>query len=223
MTKPDDPNAPSCDRDEISVTGEGSASTLADIAYLRGSGAATRATVQEAVSASDDAVRWIRAALESAGVAGPDAATASFSIRPVYSTDRDGHRTITYSADQQLEVKTRDIDGVGALLGQIVAAGGDETQIHSFRVAIEDGTQVRREARESAWNDAVSRATQLASLAGRTLGEVRRISEGSPPELDPADRPRGNWMSAGGAAEDVSMEAGNVTIKSRVRVTWGLT
>jgi uncharacterized protein YggE len=89
----------------------------------------------------------------------------------------------------------------------------------TFRHGDPTGLVVR--AREAAWADALDRARQLATLAGRELGEVLAIDEtvGRP-------RPPGPMRMAAMAESDagaaMSLDAGEGSVVVSLTVGWSL-
>jgi uncharacterized protein YggE len=65
----------------------------------------------------------------------------------------------------------------GRLLDSIATAGGDETRVNGLSFGIADETSLLGQAREAAWNDAIAKADQLATLSGHTLGKATTITE----------------------------------------------
>jgi len=76
-----------------------------------------------------------------------------------------------------LQVKVRDIDKAGEVIDDAVEAGGDLLQVQSISFTIDDTTALRSEARAEAVADAQSKAEELATLAGVSLGKPIYISE----------------------------------------------
>ncbi len=100
----------------------------------------------------------------------------------------------------------------------IVTTGGDATRINSVNYSIDDDSQLVRDARTRAFQDAKDRAQQYAQLSELKLGSVISISEsaGAPPPT-PLPVPRG------AVAESVPLEPGQQTVGFSVTVVWQLT
>ena len=133
-----------------------------------------RPSAAGALAASAESLEQMRAVLLASGLAESALTTSAVSLTPVY----DQYPTVAgFQAAVQLTATTRDIGSAGALLTAVVEAGGDAARVHdvSFRHGDPTGLMVR--AREAAWADALARASQLAALAGRELGEVLAIDE----------------------------------------------
>ena len=76
-----------------------------------------------------------------------------------------------------VQAKIRDLDSTGAVLDAATVAGGDDVVVNGLSFSIEDNDELVAAAREAAWNDAMTKATQLAELSGQTLGEATTITE----------------------------------------------
>ena len=89
----------------------------------------------------------------------------------------DGLAPAGYRVTNTAEVKVRDLDAVGAIIDEIVEAGGDATRVDGVWFSVEDTTEARQQAREMAMMDAVTRADELAAHAGAVRGKLLRVSE----------------------------------------------
>jgi len=152
-----------------------------------------------------------------AGVDRKNISTTEVSLQPQYS-DVGTTRTITgYRADNSIAVKIQPPGAASHVLAIIVATGGDATRINSVSYSIEDDSQLVKDARARAFQDAKNRAEQYAQLSGLTLGKVISISEASDatPVAAPA-RPTGVPAS-------VPLEPGRQTVSFSVTAIWQLT
>lgn len=157
-------------------------------------------------------------ALVGAGIDRKDISTTQVSVQPQFAPDSSGNGAITgYRASNAIKVKMRDITAASQNLALIAGTGGDATRINSVGYSIEDDSQLVRDARAGAFDDAKKRAEQYAELSGLDLGKVLSISEQSgssaPP---PTPMPR---MSM----EAVPLEPGQQTVNFSVTVVWELT
>ena len=103
--------------------------------------------------------------------------------------------------------------GVGS-----ASAPADLARVHlaatATRPAVADAVEVADAATRR-----LARAEQIAALAGRSLGPVRSVEEGE------RSRGRGRLMAAAmreSAAEDLDVEAGDVSVEVELRVRWEL-
>ena len=156
-------------------------------------------------------------ALVGSGVDRQDISTTQVSLQPQYNTANTPPIIIGYRASNSIDVKIRQLNAASQALALIVSTGGDATRINSVAYSIEDNSQLVKDARARAFEDAKDRAQQYAELSGLTLGKVISISEaaGSTPPT-PLPSPR---MAM---AEAVPLEPGQQTVGFSVTVIWEL-
>jgi uncharacterized protein YggE len=154
-----------------------------------------------------------------AGVDRKDISTSQASLQPQFAGG-DSTAIIGYRASNSIDVKIRKLDSAGQALALIVSTGGDATRINSVNYTIEDDSQLVKDARSRAFNDAKDRAEQYAQLSGLDLGKVISITEsgGSTPPPPPMPYSRGAEMAAA-----VPVEPGQQTVGFSVTVIFELT
>lgn len=208
-------------RGTVSVVGQGRAEGEPDVCRVTLTVTALRAGVAAALADSESAARRVRDALAAHGVAPRDAATAGVSVRSEEEYGQSGRRLLGYRAEHRLAVVLRDLGSAGRALGDAVAAGGDDVRLEGVEFTVDDDAPLRTTARDAAWHDALAAATQLAGLAGRSLGAVRSIgvAGGGMPQPLPKGRMLAA-MSAGGP--EVGLEAGAVAVHVSLAVVWEL-
>jgi uncharacterized protein YggE len=158
-------------------------------------------------------------ALTSSGIDRNDIATTNVTLQPQYGGSDNPNAIVGYQASNSINVKIRNLNNASQTLGLIGTTGGDATRINSVSYSIDDDSQLVKDARTRAFDDAKDRAGQYAQLSGLTLGKVISISESSgttPPTPTPAPMPRA-------AMEAVPVEPGQQTIGFSVTVIWELT
>jgi uncharacterized protein len=158
-------------------------------------------------------------ALVGSGIDRKDINTSEVSVQPQYASG-DGTVISGYRANNSVDIKIRQLDAAPQAFSLIATNGGDAMRINNVTLAIEDDSQLVREARSRAFNDAKNRAEQYALLAELDLGNVISISEApasTPPTPYPSPR--------GGAAEmaAVPIEPGQQTVGFSVTVVYQLT
>ena len=116
-------------------------------------------------------------------------------------------------ATNVVEVRVRDLDGLGELLDAAVQAGGN--QIQGIRFEIEDMSALAALAREAAWEDALAKAEQLTALSGSELGPALTIQESSR-----IPRPYVERAMDVSVAAAVPVELGTQTVEVDLQVTW---
>jgi uncharacterized protein len=113
------------------------------------------------------------ARIKALGVPDKDLSTSGYRIGPVYGST--GQTITGYRASEQLQVKWRNVDTVGAMLDSVVQQGG-ATNI-SVGFGLSNPKAAQAEARALAIADARTKAQAMASAAGVRLGQVLRVSD----------------------------------------------
>lgn len=175
----------------ITVTGEGEAVAVPDVAaftFSVSADAASVAAAQEAVTKKVDAVL---AALEDAGIDEKDIKTTDYSVWPKYiykqqictvgycpgNQVQDG-----YTANESVSVKVRETEKAGEAL----AAAGDNgaTNLSGLSFTLDNPDEVRNEARGKAIADARKKAEVLSRQLGvrlvRVIGYYDSSDSGNP-------------------------------------------
>ncbi len=109
----------------IVVFGEGSVNVAPDHAQIN-SGVRTRAkTVKDATEANSKVMAGIIAAMVKSGVSQKDIQTSRFSIQPAYAPaePRVEQKLVGYNVSNQVRVTITQMDKIGEILDQLVAAG----------------------------------------------------------------------------------------------------
>ena len=199
---------------QVTVVGEGQVQGTPDTLTANVSIEATAPDVTTAMNQTSGRTQAVIDALvNNAKVDRKDISTTSVSLQPQYSADSSA--IIGYRSSNSLAVKIRDLGSASRTLALIVSTGGDATRIDSVNYSIDDDSQLVRDARAQAFDDAKARAEQYAELSGLRLGKVISISEanGATP---PTPMPRA-------ATEAVPLEPGQQTVSFSVTVIWELT
>ena len=125
----------------------------------------------------------VMAALTTNGVAQKDIQTQYYNIQQTTTWDNNKQEQIVtgYQINNVVSIKVRGVDTdatrAGTVIDAVTLAGGDLTRINSIQFTVDDPTADYDQAREKAMADAKDTATQLAKLAGVTLGKPISISE----------------------------------------------
>lgn len=204
---------------QVTVFGSGQVQGVPDTLIADVGIQVTAADVTSAMNQTNDRQQAVIDALVGAGLDRKDIRTTRVTVAPQYSNPEPaGTATITgYRADNDIEVKIHPTDAASRLLALVVSTGGDATRISSVSYSIGDDSQLVKDARARAFQDAKNRADQYAQLSGLRLGKVISISEasGAAPTHEAPAPPRG--LSA------VPLEPGQQTVGFSVTVVWELT
>ena len=168
-------------KNTISVSGEGKAVAKPDIGQVSLSVISDAATVVAAQKDNTDKMNKITQVVKEIGVKEDDLKTANYNVSPRYQYSVGKSTIIGYEVSQTLEVKIRDLDKVGEVLGQATNAGAN--QVGALNFTFDDPAKLNTEARQKAIDNAKAKARELTKALGVTLGKVVSFSEntaGSP-------------------------------------------
>jgi uncharacterized protein len=202
---------------QVTVVGAGQVQGTPDLLTVNTSIEAIAPDVTAAMNQTSERQTAVINALVGSGIDRNDISTSQVSLQPQFPGG-DSTTIIGYRASNSIDVKIRKLDTASQALALIVSTGGDATRINSVNYTIEDDSQLVKDARARAFNDAKDRAQQYAQLSGLDLGKVMSISEsgGSTPPT-PMPNPRGAEMAA------VPLQPGQQTVGFSVTVVWELT
>jgi len=211
--------APGVNPRQVTVLGSGQVKGVPDTLTADVGIEFTAPDVTAAMNQTNDRQQAVINALVGAGVDHKDISTTEVTLQPQYSNpEPNGTATITgYRATNAIAVKIHPTDAASRLLALIVGTGGDATRIKSVSYSIADDSQLVKDARSRAFNDAKDRAEQYAQLSGLRLGKVLSISEAT----DNAPRPPVAAPRAMPTA--VPLEPGQQTVNFSVTAVWELT
>jgi uncharacterized protein len=207
-------------RRQVTVIGSGQVQGVPDTLTADVGIEFTAPDVTAAMNQTNDRQQAVINAVVGAGLDRKDISTTEVTLQPQYSNPApDGTATITgYRASNAIELKIHPPDAASRMLALIVSTGGDATRINSVSYSIGDDSQLVKDARARAFNDAKNRADQYAQLSGLRLGNVLSISEaagGGPTAGSPPAPPRA-MPSA------VPLEPGQRTVSFSVTAVWEL-
>lgn len=170
---------------QVTVVGSGSVQGVPDTLTADVAIESAAPDVTAAMNQTNARQQAVINALVGAGVDRKDIRTTNVTLQPQYNNPQpDATAAISgYRATNAIQVKIHPSDAASRILALIVSTGGDATRIRSVTYSIADDSQLVKDARARAFNDAKDRADQYAQLAGLRLGKVLSISEatGNPP------------------------------------------
>lgn len=199
----------------IQVSGNGEVSVQPDRARVRLGVETESESAQDALQLNNEQMSSVIETLLQADIEESDIQSDVLRLEAMYESGEDmNSRTLTgYRASNIVLVTVRDLDNLGDLLDEAVAAGGNSLQGIQFEVS--DQAQFEQAAREAAMSNAQNKAEQLAELAGVELGDVRTIIETGFSAPIVASAVREEALVAG-----VPVQPGSQTIQASVQVTW---
>jgi len=209
------PSAPSPDNRQVTVVGAGKVQGTPDTLTANVAIEATAPDVTAAMNQVSDRTRAVIDALaNTAKIDRKDISTTTVSLQPQYGADSSA--IVGYRANTAISVKIRDLGAASKTLALIVSTGGNAARINSVDYSIDDDSQLVKDARARAFDDAKDRAEQYAQLSGLELGKVISISEAAGTAVPaPTAMPRA-------AAAPVPLEPGQQTVSFSVTVIWEL-
>ncbi len=208
----------------LNISAESTIMAEPDIAFLTAGVESEAKTAQAAMSANARAMNGVFDALKKAGVARKDMQTSNFSLHPRYdyiksiTGSNSGQRRLAgYTVSNQLTVKVRDLDNLGATMDALVNAGGNT--FSGIRFALDNDKGVRDQARSEAMKEALAKAELYASAAGYKVARIVTISEGGDYNPQPM---REMAMARMADSAPTPIASGEVGYTSRVNVMFEL-
>ena len=191
----------------ITVTGDGSVTTVPDRATFTFSIETRAKTATAALNQNSNDATAVIAALKAAGVSPANLQTSQVSLMP--QSSQDGTTIVGYVASNGVTVRTP-LANAGKIVDAAVGAGANGVSGPSLDVSDQDA--LYRDALHKAVDDAKLKGQSLADAAGLSLGGAVTITEGG----SSAPMPVADKMSAVGTP----IEAGTQEIQASVTVTY---
>ncbi len=212
------------DRTTISVSGEGKAAAVPDIAELSfGVQIQRQTTARQAMDMLGKNMTAVLDAVKKSGIEEKDIRTESLALNPTYDW-KDGQQVMRgFDASQSLRVKVRDLDTVSDVLAAATNAGANQAGGVSF--IVDDPEKSRAEAREEAISQAQAKAVTLAKQLGMRLGKLKSFSEGggySPPMPYARAEMAMDTAMGGGGVMPTPLPAGEQEVNVQVQLTYEL-
>jgi len=199
----------------ITVTGSAKQSEINQIASFTASVTAFSAGKDDAVAEVNEKMSEVVERVKQFGVPDGDIKTQSASTREQINSFREVPTDERWVASNSLSITLKDVDRAGEMLDLLNSTGANSISGPSFRV--DDADEVEISLLEDAIENAREKAEKLASVAGRRLGKVVSLSEGtasSPPMF------RGFALES--AALGAPVEPGSSEVTKAVTVTFEL-
>ncbi len=203
---------------QITVTGEGSVEGVPDVATLSLGVTTQGDTAAEAMAANTAALSAVLERLKAAGVAPRDMQTSNLSLNPNWTSyDSASQPKIAgYMAQNQLTVRIRDLNSLGAVLDAAIADGANT--LNGLTFGLSEPRPAMDKARAEAVADAKARATLLVEAAGAKLGRVVSITEGGG-----YSQPMPMFRADATSAEPVPVVGGEVSTTANVTIVYEIT
>jgi uncharacterized protein YggE len=203
----------------ITVNAEGIVQVTPDAVRINASVSLVASTSATALSQASTAAAKVRAALVAKKIATKDIKTTSITVFPEYNYTQDkGSVQVGYRASQSFEVIVRNAASAGAVVDDVVAAGGDNVQIQGATPFVLDSAKATASARTAAVANARAKALSYASLLKVKLGKVTYLVENSSP--DSYQPLMGVAKAADTGATEIDLGKQDVTVSITIR--WAL-
>jgi uncharacterized protein YggE len=211
----------------ITVSGEGEAAVMPDIATITFTVRETAKTVAEAQKAVEATITGTTADLTKLGIADKDVKTLSYNVNPKYEGQviycitvpcpTGTPKLVGYEVSESIQVKVRKIDAAGDVLSAV--GKHSVSDISGPQFSIDDMNKVVADAKAKAVADAKAKAKVTANALGVDLGDIVGYSE------DGGYNPYPVYMmkAQGGATmstDSVTLPVGETTTKVRVTITY---
>jgi uncharacterized protein YggE len=165
----------------IAVNGTGRVASRPDTAVVDIGVESRAAHLADATAEVDRRMRAVLVRVKELGVRDTDVRTTLYSIDPLADQRQPGDagaRIAGYRVSNVVQVRTREVAGVGRIVDAATAAGANV--VRNVHFTIDDLSRAEAEARALAMQDAATRARQVAEAAGVRLGRLVSVTE-SPP------------------------------------------
>lgn len=200
----------------INVSGSGMASHTPDIADMQLGVETVNDDAAQAISESTTKMKAVLDAVKALGIEDKDIQTVNYNMWVEQIYDREsGMPTgqVRYHVTNQVNVRLRDLTQAGKLLENALAAGANN--VGSITFGVSDPTELQKQARTLAIQNARAKAEELAAGLGIRVGKVRQVSEyvsgNNPVPIVARD------MGMGGGGEvPIATGAYNVTVEVQV-------
>jgi uncharacterized protein YggE len=210
--------AAACSRSDgtlLTVVAEGEAKAAPDVADLTLGVTTEGQSARAAMQANAQRMTALIGALGGQGVAERDVQTSYISVQPEYSYGRGLPRIRGYQASNNVSVRVRKLDNLGAVLDAAVAAGGNTIQGVNFGFDKPDAGMDA--ALKQATQRARERANVYAEAAGMRVRRIVSISEGESVGPTPYDLRR--RLAAAEAADGAPTPTQRGEVRTNATVT----
>ena len=208
---------PALAEDDHTVTALGTATVtlVPDMATFTAGVSTQDMLVSTAQAANATAMQTVLDAIKALGVAEEDIQTDNYSISPVYDyrsgANGDQQVLVGYSVTNNVEVTVHDIDLLPALLDAAVAAGANQSYGISFSSS--QSNAAYDQALTAATQDALRKATLIATALGKNIGNVLTVEEANDTYV-----PYASNKAIAYAADSTPIQSGTVSVSANVQI-----
>lgn len=209
----------------VSVAGEGKSLTAPDTLSINIQISELGKTTKEAQEKANSKIAKIKEILKEFDIPKQNIQTTNVNVYTEYDRSNNTRKLLWYKSQQDISIKVQwewFAEKGWNIINKISEVG--EINVSNVDFIVDDKSKTMTDAREKAFNDAKSKAEQLAKLGWLTLGNPTMISE---QELQyNYDRPMyAKEMSVGGnmnAMNEESLSPGQLELTARVNIVYEL-
>jgi uncharacterized protein len=202
----------------ITVTGTGNTYGTPDVAIIDLGVDIAKENVNDASSEVNAVTARLIEMITGAGVDSKDIRTTYFNVWREVRYDAEGKETTpVYHVTNTLSITVRDVSKVGMLLNDSLTSGANV--INGIQFTIANPQELEQQARSLAMQSAKAKASELAVLAGVTLGKVVSISEATP--YAPGPLPYAADMKMANTSE-TPIAGGQLAVSINLTVTFAI-
>lgn len=216
------PPRPSSAAEGVSVLGEGIVLVQPDVARVTLGVDVFDPSLAKAQADAAGRMDAVIQKLKAAGIPESDIRTFSYSVNPQYDFRENQTPVLRgYQVQNLVDVKSRNISGLGALLDDALAGGA--TRVNGIRFEAEDMQRLKEQARDQAMQNARAKADQLARAAGVALGRAVYVEENDLGGVTPVKAEAAAMPAAAPAIRaSTPIQPGETQIRAVVRVVWAI-
>jgi uncharacterized protein YggE len=158
----------------VTVTGTSTIRSSPDEAVITLGVQAQSQSAQDALQENATKMSHVVDAILGDGIRSADLATVGVDLYPNY--DSNGTSVVSYTAQNQVNATVHDLNKVGQVIDDAVAAGANLASGISFQLS--DQNQGVEQALADAVANAKSKAEAIAAASDATLGQIVQVTEG---------------------------------------------
>jgi uncharacterized protein YggE len=206
----------------ISVVGSGIVLADPNVARITFGSEVFDASLSNAQAEASRRMDAVVTKLKADGIPDTDIRTTSFNINPQYDQRDQSQPAVLrgYTVQNQVEVKTTNVGGLGALIDDAVGVGA--TRVFGIRFEASNMEALKNQARDQAMQNARAKAEQLAKDSGITLGRPISIEESDTGGVTPVARQADSSLAAAPAAVSTPIQPGQLQVSTNVRVIFSI-
>jgi uncharacterized protein len=205
----------------ISVVGQGIVTSPPNVARITIGSEVFDASLSNAQAEAARRMDAVVAKLKADGIQDTDIHTVAFNINPQYDQRDQAQAPVLrgYQVQNQVEVKTTNVGGLGPLIDDAVGSGA--TRVFGIRFESDNTEALKNQARDQAMTNARAKADQLAKAAGVTVGRPLTIEESDTGGVTPVERVPSAALAAP-AAVSTPIQPGELQVSTTVHVVWSI-